>query len=278
MSDKSFLVDLTRCIGCRGCQIACKQWKKLPGEMTRNTGSHQNPPDFSYQTLRTVRYSEQVPDGKLRWLFTPDQCRHCIDPPCKAATNDPLSVLHDPETGAVVYNDRTAKEPFDTMRQACPYNVPRQNPKTKVVVKCDMCNDRTAKEPFDTMRQACPYNVPRQNPKTKVVVKCDMCNDRVHAGKLPACVKACPTGTMNFGDRDAMLKLAAERLAEAKKEFPQAQLVDAETVRVIFLAAFDPKLYAANLMADASDVRGPRGYTRQELFARLAKPVKRILG
>lgn len=242
MSDKSFLVDLTRCIGCRGCQIACKQWKKLPGEETKNTGSHQNPPDFSYQTLRTVRYSEQVPDGKLRWLFTPDQCRHCIDPPCKAATNDPLSVLHDPETGVVVYNDRTAKEPFDMMRGAC------------------------------------PYNVPRQNPKTKVVVKCDMCNDRVHAGKLPACVKACPTGTMNFGDRDAMLKLAAERLAEAKKEFPQAQLVDAETVRVIFLAAFDPKLYAPNLIADASDVRGPRGYTRQELFAKLAKPVKGILG
>ncbi|MBU1040188.1 MAG: formate dehydrogenase [Proteobacteria bacterium] len=243
MSDKSFLVDLTRCIGCRGCQIACKQWKKLPGEETKNTGSHQNPPDFSFITLRTVRYSEQVTDGKLRWFFTPDQCRHCIDPPCKAATNDPLSVFHDPETGAVVYNERTAKEPYQTMRAAC------------------------------------PYNVPRQNAKTKVVAKCDMCNDRVHAGMLPACVKACPTGTMNFGDRDAMLKLAAERLAEAKKEFPRAQLVDAETVRVIFLAADDPKLYAKNLLADASSVppRGPREYTRQELFAALAKPVRNIL-
>ena len=105
-----------------------------------------------------------------------------------------------------------------------------------------------------------------------------MCNDRVHAGLLPACVKACPTGTMNFGDRDEMLKLAAERLAVAKKEFPRAQLVDAESVRVIFLASDDPKLYAKNLMADASDVRGPSGQTRQELFARLARPVKNILG
>ena len=242
MKDKSFLVDLTRCIGCRGCQIACKQWKKLPGEETKNTGSHQNPPDFSFTTLRTVRYNEQVTDGKLRWLFTPDQCRHCIDPPCKAATNDPTSVFHDPETGAVVYNNKTAKEPFEMMRGAC------------------------------------PYNVPRQDKKSKVVAKCDMCNDRVHAGLLPACVKACPTGTMNFGDRDEMLKLAAERLAVAKKEFPRAQLVDAESVRVIFLASDDPKLYAKNLMADAAGVRGPNGQTRQELFARLARPMKNILG
>jgi len=243
MSTKSFLVDLTKCIGCRGCQIACKQWKKLPGEKTRNTGSHQNPPDFSFDTLRTVRYSEQVLDGKLRWLFTPDQCRHCIDPPCKAATNDPASVFVDPETGAVVYNDKTAKEPFEMMRSVC------------------------------------PYNVPRQNKKTKVVAKCDMCNDRVHAGMLPACVKSCPTGTMNFGDREAMLELGAKRLAAAKAKFPQAQLVDAETVRVIFLAGFDPKLYAKNLMAaDASPLPGQRGYTRQEVLAALTRPFKTLLG
>jgi formate dehydrogenase iron-sulfur subunit len=242
MSTKSFLVDLTKCIGCRGCQIACKQWKKLPVEATKNTGSHQNPPDFSFDTLRTVRYSEQVLDGKLRWLFTPDQCRHCIEPPCKAATNDPKSVLVDPETGAVVYNERTAKEPFEMMRSVC------------------------------------PYNVPRQNKKTKVVAKCDMCNDRVHAGMLPACVKACPTGTMNFGDREAMLELGAKRLAAAKVKFPNAMLVDPETVRVIFLAAFDPKLYAKNLMAEAAPAPSRRGYTRQELFAEILRPVKTILG
>ena len=68
MSTKSFLVDLTKCTGCRGCQIACKQWKKLPGESTKNTGTHQNPPDFSFNTLRTVRFSEKEIDGKLRWL------------------------------------------------------------------------------------------------------------------------------------------------------------------------------------------------------------------
>ena len=54
---KLFFIDLTRCTGCRGCQIACKQWKNLPAEETRNTGSHQNPPDLSYVTLKTDRKS-----------------------------------------------------------------------------------------------------------------------------------------------------------------------------------------------------------------------------
>ena len=244
MNGKSFLVDLTKCTGCRGCQIACKQWKKLPAENTKNSGSHQNPPDFSYVTLRTVRFSEQEVDGKLRWLFTPDQCRHCLEAPCKTATNDPGAIIIDPETGAVYYTDKTAKEAFEPVRNIC------------------------------------PYNVPRQDKKTKVMSKCDMCNDRVHAGMLPACVKSCPTGCMNFGDRDAMLKLADIRLAAAKKEFPQAQLVDAETVRVIFLTGFEPNLYAKNLLADASNLpsRAPQGYDRRELLAGLVKPVKGLLG
>jgi formate dehydrogenase iron-sulfur subunit len=240
---KSFLVDLTKCTACRGCQIACKQWKKLPGEKTKNTGTHQNPPDFSYNTLRVVRFSEKEVDGKLQWFFTPDQCRHCLDAPCKTATNDPGAILIDEQTGAVVYTDKTAKEDFDAVQSIC------------------------------------PYNVPRMDKKTKIIRKCDMCNDRVKAGKRPACVTSCPTGCMNFGDREDMLKLAEARLAEAKKKYPKAQLVDADSVRVIFLTADAPNLYATNLMADASAAPAGRGgYTRQELFARLSKPVKNILG
>lgn len=238
---KSFLVDLTRCTGCRGCQIACKQWKKLPGEKTRNTGSHQNPPDFAFNTLRVVRFSEKEVDGRMHWFFTPDQCRHCLDAPCQTAVNDPEAIIVDEATGAVLYTPKTAKEDFETVRGIC------------------------------------PYNVPRQDKKTKVIAKCDMCIDRVRAGLRPACVTACPTGTMNFGDRDEMLKLAEKRLAEAKKKHPKAQLVDADSVRVIFLTADDPTLYSPTLMADAG-AAAPRGYTRQELFAGLLKPVKRVLG
>ncbi len=239
---KSFLVDLTKCTACRGCQMACKQWKKLPGEKTKNTGTHQNPPDFSYNTLRVVRFSEKEVDGQLRWFFTPDQCRHCLEAPCKTACEQPDSILIDEQTGAVVYTEKTAKESFDAVQGIC------------------------------------PYNVPRLDKKSKRISKCDMCNDRVKAGKRPACVTSCPTGTMNFGERDEMLKLAEARLAEAKKKFPKAQLVDADSVRVIFLTADEPSLYSKTLMADASALPGRNGYTRQELFAALRRPVKNILG
>jgi len=239
---KSFLVDLTKCTACRGCQIACKQWKKLPGEKTKNTGSHQNPPDFAFNTLRVVRFSEKEIDGKMHWFFTPDQCRHCLDAPCKTGAELPDSIIIDEVTGAVVYNEKTAKESFDAIQGIC------------------------------------PYNVPRMDKKSKIISKCDMCNDRVKAGKRPACVTACPTGTMNFGDRDEMLKLAEKRLAEVKKKFPKAQLVDADSVRVIFLTADAPALYSPTLMADASSAPAMHGYTRQELFAGLLNPVKRVLG
>ncbi len=240
MSGKSFFVDLTKCTACRGCQVACKQWKKLPGEKTRNMGSHQNPPDLSDVTLRVVRFSEKEIDGKMSWFFLPDQCRHCLDAPCKSGASLPDSIIIDPDTGAVVYNAKTAKESAETIRSSC------------------------------------PYDIPRVNKKTKVISKCDMCNDRVKAGKLPACVLSCPTGTMNFGDREAMLELAKKGLAAAKKKYPNAQLVDEESVRVIFLTQDKPGLYAKTLMADASP--SPRLFTRQEALAQLIRPVRALLG
>ena len=73
---KSFLIDTTLCTGCRGCQIACKQWHDLPAEKTMNQGSYQNPMDLSFDTYKLVRMQEKEIDGKLRWVFFPDQCRH----------------------------------------------------------------------------------------------------------------------------------------------------------------------------------------------------------
>jgi formate dehydrogenase iron-sulfur subunit len=240
MSGKSFFVDLTKCTACRGCQVACKQWKKLPGEKTVNTGSHQNPPDFSSTTLRVVRFSEKEIEGKMHWFFLPDQCRHCLDAPCKSGASLPDSIIVDPDTGAVVYNEKTAKEDAGTIRSSC------------------------------------PYDVPRVDKKTKIISKCDMCNDRVKAGKLPACVLSCPTGTMNFGDRDAMLALAKKALETAKKKFPGAQLVDEESVRVIFLTQDKPALYSKTLMADATP--SPRLFTRQEALAALTRPLRAFMG
>lgn len=234
MKGKSFFVDLTLCTACRGCQVACKQWKDLPAETTRNLGSHQNPQDLSAQTLRLVRFNEtRDKNNQLHWFFFPEQCRHCIEPPCQYMLNmyHPDAVTKDSETGAVVYSD----------------------------------NARLASHIHLEPSQICPYNVPRQDKETGRWYKCDMCIDRVREGLKPACVQSCPTGTLNFGDRDEMMALAQERLKVVKKDNPNAYLADPESVRVIYLCESEPENYHDHLLAKVNQ--------RTEIIAQ-ARPEK----
>jgi len=203
---KSFLIDTTLCTACRGCQVACKQWHGLPAEKTVNRGSYQNPADLSFDTYKLVRMREAVIDGKLRWLFFPDQCRHCLEPPCEHTAGDPGTIFIETDTGAVIYTANTRDLDPDEIRESCPYDIPRRNA------------DGT-------------------------LAKCDMCSDRVENGLEPACVKVCPTGAMNFGERDEIVELARKRLAIAKKKYSNGQLLDWQDVRTIYLVAFDPLLY-----------------------------------
>lgn len=212
---KCIFVDLTECTGCRGCHVACKQWKNLPGEKTINWGSHQNPKDLSYNTIRLVRFSEAIlrdradRQERMEWLFFPEQCRHCMSAPCKifADSYDSKAIMQDEETGAVVFTPHVARVPGDKLREACPYDIPR---------------------------------APENNEGAS---KCDFCFDRISNGRLPACVHSCPTGCMNFGDYDEMLELATKRLAEVRKEFPNAYLGDPDNVRVIYLYQTDHRRY-----------------------------------
>ncbi|MDL2315726.1 4Fe-4S dicluster domain-containing protein [Desulfovibrio sp. OttesenSCG-928-A18] len=208
MSDgKSILVDTSRCTGCRGCQVACKQWNGLAAEQTTQRGTYQNPPDFSHQTYKLVRFAEGKREGSREpyWYFFSDMCRHCVNPPCMVASEN-NEIVQDEETGAVIYTEATKNIDFEMARGSC------------------------------------PYNVPRQNPETKVVSKCTMCFDRIKSGMKPACVLACPTA-LDFGEREDILKLAEERVAELKKVYPKAKAIDAEDVRVIFIVTDDPKKY-----------------------------------
>ena len=224
MADKSFFIDLTKCTACRGCQIACKQWNMNPGTKTLQRGTHQNPEDLSYFTYKLVRFSELEVDGKPRWYFFPDQCRHCMNPPCKimAETIGVKAITRDDKTGAVLYN-----------------------PKVKV----------KAKE-FQQIRDACPWDIPRWDEKTQGMAKCTMCIDRIKEGLLPACVKTCPTGTMNFGDRDKIIEMAKKRLQEVKAMYPKAELLNYDFLRTIFLVIDEPKKYYKFAQAiDAQDIR-----------------------
>ncbi len=228
---KAFFVDLTRCTGCRGCQVACKQWKNLPAEHTANTGSHTNPPDLSSKTYKTVHMREVGKGRDLKLLYFPEQCRHCLMAPCMSASTVEGAIVQDAATGAVVFTELTAR-----------------------------ITDG------DAVRKACPYDIPRVDPETKRIHKCDFCVDRVREGMLPACVQTCPTGAMNFGEEAEMEKLAHARLKEVQKRYPQASLGDDGMVRVIYLYAEDPALYHTYAVFAENGVTPS---TRRQLFAAL---------
>ena len=242
MADKTFFIDTTRCTACRGCQVACKEWNQNPATKTKNWGSHQNPADLSFETYKLVRFSEVVSDGELRWYFFPDQCRHCIAPPCKEiaeALGYKKAITQDSATGAVLFNQKVKVKAGD----------------------------------FEEIKESCPFNIPRYDPTQMAMAKCTMCIDRVSNGLLPACVKVCPTGTMNFGDRGEMLALAAKRLKELKAEYPKAQLLNADDIRAIFLVIDDSEKYYKFAKAN-----GPLGITRLMAMKKLVSPLARIVG
>ncbi|MGE4421343.1 MAG: 4Fe-4S dicluster domain-containing protein [Pseudodesulfovibrio sp.] len=238
---KTFLIDTSRCTACRGCQLACKEWHGLPANKTLQWGSHQNPPDLNPNNYKLVRFHDYMDStGTIRWNFFPDQCRHCVVPPCKEVGDVYVdgAILKDEKTGAVLYTEKTMQFTPDQAKD---------------------------------VQEACPYNIPRRNAQTGLMSKCTMCNDRVLNGLPPACVRACPTGTMNFGERADMLKLAEERLALLKKKWPKASLADPEDVNVIFLMIDTPDTYHKYAVAEAKQV-GPM--TKKQLFAKLASPLK----
>ena len=238
---KCIFIDTTRCTACRGCQVACKQWHDHEAVPTLQTGTHQNPPDLTPHNFKLVRFSEHKIDGRIHWLFFPEQCRHCLQSPCKSAAD--LYV-----EGAIVVDEATG-----------------------IVVCTEKSKELTA-EQCEEVIDACPYNIPRRNEKTGELTKCDMCIDRVQAGLIPMCVKTCCTGAMNFGEREDMLKLAAEHLARVKKEFPEAELLDAEDLSVIYLVSHPREMYHEYARREVHPLN------RADFFAGLAKPLRAILG
>lgn len=169
MARKAFLIDTTRCTACRSCQVACKQWNKLPAEATVNRGSYENPPNLTPQLYNQVRFIEQEKNGELQWLFLNKRCMHCGEAGC-------LKVC--PSAGAL----------FRTGDGLIGYNQDK-------CISCNYCVN------------GCPFDVPRYDGGNKVT-KCHGCLDRVSNGLPPACVKACPTGTLQFGERDKLIAKA----------------------------------------------------------------------
>jgi len=229
------LIDTTKCIGCKACQVACMEWNDLRDDVGTNFGSYQNPADLSDRSWTLMRFSEyENPKGDLEWLIRKDGCMHCEDPGCLKAC---------PSPGAIVQYSNGI---VDFQEENC--------------IGCGYCVT------------ACPFDIPRISKRDNKAYKCTLCSDRVAVGMEPACIKACPTGALVFGTKQDMKEHAAERIEDLKSRgFENAGLYDPPGVagtHVMYVLhhADQPGLYAG-LVAD------PRISPLVRLWKGKAKPL-----
>ena len=167
----SKLVDISKCIGCKGCEVACKEWNDLKVEQTSNFGSMQSHKDLTSNTWLLMRFNEVAAgDDDVDWLIKKDACLHCEEPGCLFACPAPGAIVQY-QNGIVDFN-----------QDQC--------------IGCQYCVS------------GCPFDIPRFDKESKTVAKCNMCIDRVEAGLEPACVKTCPTNAIQWGLKEDMLALA----------------------------------------------------------------------
>jgi formate dehydrogenase iron-sulfur subunit len=201
---KTTLIDITKCIGCRACQVACKQWNDRQGEATelQDYMGFQNPATLSAKTYTLITFHE-LPDekapGGLHYLFTMRRCLHCLEPACASAC--PTTALDRQPDGPVSY-DANKCIGCRYCVWACPWGVPTAEwdslaPK---IQKCTHCADRADQPvPLGRNGEALDQEESRQYREDIVT---------------PACVKACPADCLRFGTRDEMLQEAHTRISE----------------------------------------------------------------
>jgi formate dehydrogenase iron-sulfur subunit len=204
-----FFTDTSVCIGCKACEVACKEWNLVPEDGLVWTGeSYDNTSELGANTWRHVAFIEQNEpariDGEgqvdaLRWLMSSDVCKHCTHAACLDVC--PTGSLFRTEYGSVVVQEDICN--------GCGYCVP-----------------------------ACPFGVldrrhlprPSGDPPAEIlglqlgkkedgrVWKCTLCYDRLKGGHEPACAKACPTDSIQFGPLDELRERADKRLEKLQAE------------------------------------------------------------
>src|SRR5580693_9583140 len=218
-----FFTDTSVCIGCKACEVACKEWNAVPEDGLLLTGmSYDNTAELSASTWRHVAFIEQsVPapigtgdagdDSEVRWLMASNVCKHCTEAAC-------LDVC---PTGALMRTE------FGT-----------------VVVQDDICNG------CGYCVSACPFGVIGRSQLDGGAHKCTLCYDRLGDGLTPACAKACPTESIQFGPLDELRERAQQRVAELHGAGrPQAQLYLADPddgiggAGAFFLLLDEPEVY-----------------------------------
>ncbi|MBX6356148.1 MAG: 4Fe-4S dicluster domain-containing protein [Micromonosporaceae bacterium] len=218
-----FFTDTSICIGCKACEVACKEWNAIPTDGLDLLGmSFDNTGQLDANTWRHVAFVEQTHDGDLRWLMSSDVCKHCTHAACLDVC--PTGSLFRTEFGTVVVQEDICN--------GCGYCVP-----------------------------ACPYGVIDQRQGDGRAWKCTMCYDRIRAGGdggragsggglMPACATACPTESIQYGPLDELRDRAARRLEQLHGEgVAQARLYGHDPADGVggdgafFLLLDDPEVY-----------------------------------
>jgi formate dehydrogenase iron-sulfur subunit len=205
---KGFFTDTSICIGCKACEVACKEWNAVPDDgFTMLGSSYDNTGALGASTWRHVAFIEQAGDRTadstvdlgmpslmlpgtaecaqrtdFRWLMSSDVCKHCTHAGCLDVC--PTGALFRTEFGTVVLQD-------------------------------DICNG------CGYCVAACPFGVIDRRMGEKGVTKnegiaqkCTLCYDRIGDGLQPACSKACPTTSIQFGDLDELRERAGQRVEQ----------------------------------------------------------------
>ncbi len=223
---KGMFIDTTLCIGCKACQVACKEWNNIGGDpdhfehdddgqmvkaINFTGNSYDNTGSMSAYDWRQVRFIEKIADDRsnVSWYMMSDSCKHCNQAGCL---------------------------------EVCPTHALIRTDLGNVVIQQDVCNGCRACIP------ACPFGVISYNKQSGRVNKCTLCDDRIHNGLETACAKACPTDSIVYGDVD-QLRIQAKRRVDTLQNqgFNKAHIYgDTDMLgglNVFFLLIDDPEVY-----------------------------------
>jgi formate dehydrogenase iron-sulfur subunit len=204
VTKNAFLTDASICIGCKACEVACKEWNDVPADGMELSGlSYDNTKALGASTWRHVLFLEQPltagpqladMQDPFRWVFLSDVCKHCANAGCLEAC----------PTGSIVRTDVAS-----------------------IYVQPDICNG------CGYCVVSCPFGVIDKRPGDGRAFKCTFCYDRQKVDLMPACATACPTQSIQFGPFDELQERAVKRVAELQdRGYSDARLYDARDTSV----------------------------------------------
>jgi formate dehydrogenase iron-sulfur subunit len=245
MTTTAFLTDSTLCIGCKACEVACKEWNDVPGDGLNFTGfSYDNTGAVGHSTWRHVKFVEteaivglgaNSPEAPA-WSFSSDVCKHCENAGCLEAC----------PTGAIVRTEFGG-----------------------VFVQPDVCNG------CSYCVVACPFGVVQRNEADGRAFKCTFCYDRQKVGLKPACAQACPTESIKFGEIGELRETGEQRLRELEKRgITDAVLYDPRETSVggihaMFLLRGDPRTFNLPPQPEVPTIYLKKGWTSAAIAAGL---------